>query len=307
MLRHTYACAARTRRLLGWCPMGYGYHPRTYVRTHMHTIHLCICPIHAYMHGMMQMYDACGAHVDTCMHGDMHTHTIHICTHIWMVRCRCMHGMMRMYDACGGRAHAHTHTHAHNPYMHMYSHTSMHTCMHGMMRMGDASHMYACVRRRLLGWCLVGAARGWCPMGGSCMHVVPHARMLLGWCPMGYGYHPRTRTRAHAHAPRACGACWAGAPCVMDIMHGYVPHARVHARAGGVPAPMHTQRGRERLLGWCLMGCGSCMHMHRMYTHARNIHMCMACSHMHMCNSHTCACVTHLETTQHVGAACMST
>ena len=122
-----------------------------------------------------------------------------------------------------------------------------------------------------------------CAGGGRCACTcTTRARCLLGWCPMGYKYH-----------------AWVCATCV---------HACTHTcTCGGAPAPTHTQRGRERLLGWCLMGCGSCMHMHRMYMHARNIHMCMACSHMHMCNSHTCTCVTHLKTTQHVGAACMST
>ena len=51
----------------------------------------------------MQMYDACGTHVDTRMHAD-------------------------------------THTHAHNPYMHMHDNASMHTCMHVGTRMHADTH-----------------------------------------------------------------------------------------------------------------------------------------------------------------------
>ena len=94
------ARAARMRRLLGWCPMGYGCHPRAHTHTH-----------NPYMHIVF----------------------IHACVDMGMVRCGCMHGMhgmmrmMRMMHVWTGvthvcmQAHACMHTvHAHTQSIYAY-------------------------------------------------------------------------------------------------------------------------------------------------------------------------------------------
>ena len=217
--------------------------------THMHTVHICICPMRACMHGMMQMYDACGVHVGTRMHAD-------------------------------------TQAHAHRPYMHMYSCT--HVCMWAHVvrvgtRMcmqarthactargegacwGDASCvvdrwiMHACVprlhvhahggtrRTRAHGVCLLprSCSRGRVPAPTlTCTGEAPAGRVPHGLWIMHALHH--TYTHTHAHNIRMC------------MVHGMLTHA--HSCCMLITCT-HTYMD----VWTCLVACSSYTHTY-MYT-----------------------------------------
>ena len=158
-------------------------------------------------------------------------------------------------------------------------------------------------------------AHGICWAGAPCvLHARTHAASA-GLVPYGLWIihacapHACVRacaTRTHARMPHATryarGACWAGAPWVVDHACMCATHARacmhththVHTRSGEHLLP-RTHRGRERLLGWYLVGCGSCMHMHHMHT----TYICAWHAHTCTCNTlknHTaCGCCMHVH------------
>ena len=206
---------------------------------------------------------------------------IHACVDMGMVRCGCMHGMRCMcgwaWRAYGGHARARTHA------IHMCICIHMHplrTCMHGVMRMDGAS-----------------------PGCRAHAGLVPHGLWVsrMGVCHVRACMHAHVRTRggrARMHHTRAASAPW-----VMDIMHGYVPHACMHARTRAHAGEHLLQRTHGEEGSGCWDGASWVV---------GHVCICIACTCMHATytcawHAYTCTCVTHLETTQRVGAACMST
>ena len=228
--------------------------------------------MHVCMHGMMQMCDACGTHVDTRMHAGTYTHTIHICIciHARMYACghtyACWHVWIRMCMQ----------TRTYNPYMGM--------CVHGTMRVDGASHMWTCMHMCM---CCFDGAGVWFPVSLSGTRLSQTADLSAwGSCVAVWVHCTRTActTRGGALAGVVPHVLWIGGSCM------HMRRARAACtciRATRVPASMLTCTGGRRLLGGCPMGCGSCMHVHHTYTHTR-MHTTYACAwHAHTCMMHT--------------------
>ena len=274
--------------------------------------------MHACMYGMMWMYDACGAHVGTCMHAD--THTIHMClcvharmsvgTHVHADTCGHACGAhVSTYMHAGRRTHAHKnectdvcgHTYACGHVwtrMHVgtcghacacrqaYRHTiHIWVCVHGTMRVDTCGHVCTCA-------CVVLMV----PVSDFLCHCLAraHFRIYLPGIPVSLSG-CATRTQ---HAPRVGGApagvvprvLWIGGSCVHVRCAG-ATRTCTRAHVGGVCSHARMHRG-EAPAGWVPHGLWimhACAPHIYTNTHAHNICMCMGCSHMHIlveCSSH---------------------
>ena len=281
-----------------------------HAHTHARSPYMHICPMHACMHGMMQMYGACGAHVDACMHAD--THAIHICI--------CIHA--RMY-ACGhtyacGHACACRHTRTQS----IYGYVFMVRC--GWMAHHACGHVCTCM-------CCFDGAGVWFPVSLSRMHApwdlsawdscvaLSAPRDLSSWdsCVAVSARHV-CRTWIYLPGIPVSGCAARTHVGVGGVPAGVVPHVlRTRAHVRGLPAHVHRREapaGRVPHGLWIMHACAPHIHthtrMHTTYTCAWHAHTCTFLLHAHHIHTHIHVymhiCVTHPETTQHVGAACIA-
>ena len=148
----------------------------------------------------------------------------------------------------------------------------MHACAPHTHACTQHTHMHGMLTHAHSCCMLVTRTRTCTCTGEAPAGWVPHGLWIMHACaPHMYTHthtHAHTHTRTHAH-----------------------PHTRTHTRTH---AHTHTHTHTTYACAWHARTCTFLLHAH--HTHA--------ITHTHVC-MHTC--VTHPETTQHVGAACIST
>ena len=300
-----HGCRCMTHAVRMWT------HVCMQTHTHTHIIHLCIC-IHARMYACWHAY--------ACRHA--HTRTQPICIHTHMYVCghtQCIYGYVSMVQ-CGWMAY----------------HTCGHvcTCACGGVLMVPVSGFLcrccqacACLIVSLSGTHAPQNVSAWdsCVAVWVCrMHIAFATRgrsacwggascvVDRGSCMQMRHAHVRCCTRGGCLLPRSHpqegGACWAGAPWVVDHAcmctthvhpHACTQHIHVHAMLTHAHSCCMlitcTHTHTHTYIHACLVACSSHTHLH-MYACNTHTH---ACRHAYMCNtprSHTaCGCCIHIH------------